>query len=444
MGRMGLGLMGWLAASLASGGSAAQPSAAPAPDGAAIVQRHSTALTFADGRVSGPGAELLLREAASAQFVLLAEYVTHVDHAVPLFMGALFSALHEAHGFNYVALEQDPLGMAAASTAPVRGDVERIAEAVRRHPYAFTFMNDEELRMMAEVGRVSTGGWRPIWGIDQAFGATLPLEALLGLAPNPAAAAAVNEMLAEARRRERLVPDFGDWRGTRDFSTGHFVGSDTAQNLARLERIRAAFQPAPGTRADELLRTLEESSLIYSYYHRSRELSPTGEPLGYFNNSVREQLMKEQFLDNYRHALAADGTLPRVLVKAGSNHMMRGRNYTNIFSTGNLLHEFAITNRMRALTIAMLPVQPGWSSFEQVPAELKMLLPSRDLSATTLVDLRPLRAHLHARNTFGLSGAELETFRNLVHGMDFALFLPSGPGTYALTAPRPERSRGRR
>ena len=430
------------AAALSSAAAQAQTPApapaAPSPDMAAFVERHSRPLTLEGERISGPGADFLLAEAANAQFILLAEYVSHIDHAVPLFMGALFSALHDRHGFNYVAVEQDPFGMQLASTDPVRGNLQRIAEAVRRYPYAFTFETDEEMRMFAQAGRVSTGGWRPLWGVDQAFGAAMPLEELLGLAPTPEAAAAVEEMLAEAKRREVLVADFGDWRGTRDFKTGHFVGAETAANLPRLERIRALYRPIPGSRADELLRGLESSSLIYSYNHRARELSPEGEPYGFHSNAIREQLMKDQFLDKYRHAQAADGGLPRVLVKAGSNHVVRGRNYTNIFSLGNMLHEFAITNRMHTISIVMLPVRRmDWPSFEKVPPELQPLLPSRDLTRGRLVDLRPLRAHLHRGQALGLEGDALRDMRNLVYGTDFALFLPSGQGTYTLTAPRP-------
>jgi hypothetical protein len=364
-------------------------------------------------------------------------------------MASFFEALHGAHGFNYVAVEQDPFGMEMLSTAPVRGNLDRVAERARLYPYSITFMNDSELRMLAEVGRVSTGGWRPIWGFDQAFGARLPLEELLTLAPNAEAAAAVREMLAEAKAAEVTVPDRGDWSGTRNFETGHYMTKNAQRHVEQVERIQSLFRARAGTREERLLKGLHASALIYSYYQRSRERSATGEPLGYFNNSVREQLMKETFIDNYRLAEAADGRLPRAVIKAGSNHIIRGRNYTNIFSLGNMLHEFAITNRMKALTIAMLPIrQEDWPSFDKVPAELKPLLPSRNLAAGTLVDLRPLRAHLtHGRQTFGLEDKDLETLRTLIHGMDFALFLPSPKATYELTRPRAtvrEKSKRRR
>jgi hypothetical protein len=145
--------------------------------------------------------------------------------------------------------------------------------------------------------------------------------------------------------------------------------------------------------------------------------------------------MKETFLNNYRRAQRLDRRVPRVIVKAGANHIVRGRNFTNVHTLGNMLHEFALTNGMQALTIVMLPVRPEWPNFEAMPGEVQTLLPSRRLDATTLVDLRPLRAHLHAGETFGLEGAALRDLRFLAFGMDFALFLPSRNGSFSLTAP---------
>ncbi len=270
--------------------------------------------------------------------------------------------------------------------------------------------------MFANVGAASRGRWRPVWGLDQVFGAALPLDELRRLAPNAAAAAAVDAMLREARRREIRVPDFGDWRGTRDFTTGHYVSAESTANVARLAGLRQLFNPRPGSRADELLRGLEISSRIYDYNRRANELSPSGEPLGYQSNFIREQLMKDLFLENYRRAERLDRGLPRVIVKAGFNHLVRGRNFTNLHS-----HEFALTNRMQALTLVMLPVRSEWPNIEAVPKELQPMLQSKDLKATALVDMRPLRAHLHAGQVFGLQGEALRDFRSLAFGTDFLL-----------------------
>jgi hypothetical protein len=122
-------------------------------------------------------------------------------------------------------------------------------------------------------------------------------------------------------------------------------------------------------------------------------------------------------------------------VKGGANHIVRGRNFTNVYTLGNTLHELAFTNGMRAMTIVMLPVRSEWPSFEAMPGEVQTLLQSRKLDATTLVDMRPLRAHLHAGETFGLEGPALRDLRYLAFGMDLALFLPSRNGSFSLTAP---------
>jgi erythromycin esterase-like protein len=401
--------------------------------GAALVERHSVPLSFENGRLSGPGSDLLLNEARNAQFVILGEIVSHVDREQPNLMAALFSQLQAQHGFNYIAVEQDPFGMEMVSKEPVRGNLDLIVDRARRFPYAMTFINDEELRLFSHVGRTSRGRWAPIWGFDQVFGAALPLEELIPLAPNAAAAAEARALLSDAQRHEQLVPDQGGWQGTRNFDTGHFVSQQSSQNVDRFRRLRQLYAPLPGGRADHLLRQLELSSEIFSFYLRSRELSSEGAPLGYSNASVREQLMKDLFMENYRHALAADGTLPRVLIKAGNNHLMRGRNMTNVYTLGAMLHEFAITNRMNALSILMLPIRGGAAAFDHLTPEIRLLLPSRNIASPTLVDLRKLRPHFHSGETLGLDGNTLRTLRDLVYGTDFALFLPSAMGAFTFT-----------
>jgi hypothetical protein len=170
-----------------------------------------------------------------------------------------------------------------------------------------------------------------------------------------------------------------------------------------------------------------------SYFLRGQELSPEGAPLRHSNPVVREQLMKDLFLDNYRHALAADGSMPRVLIKAGNNHLIRGRNRTNAFTLGSMLHEFAIANRMKAISVLMLPIRGGVEAFDKLPEEFRILLPSRNVARATLVDLRKLRAHFHVGETLGLQGEPLRILQDLVYATDFALFMPSAPGAFKMT-----------
>jgi hypothetical protein len=199
------------------------------------------------------------------------------------------------------------------------------------------------------------------------------------LAPNATAAAAVDALLAQARRQEVRVPNFGDWRGTRDFTTGHYVSAKSTANVEELSRLRRLFAPRPGSRADELLRGLEAIEQIYSYNSRAGECAQRrAARLSQQRNSRTAD--EDQLLP-----ITPGGTLDRrlrVLVKAGSNHLVPG-NFTNVHSLGNMLHEFATTNQMHALTVVMLPVREEWPSFDRVPPEVQVLLPSKALGATS-------------------------------------------------------------
>ncbi len=143
--------------------------------------------------------------------------------------------------------------------------------------------------------------------------------------------------------------------------------------------------------------------------------------------------MKRSFMRLYGAAEAADRRAPRVVVKAGWFHTARGLSDNGVFTLGNFLHEFAIANDSRAISVQVLPLREWWPTYESVEPHYRALLPSRALDRGTLVDLRPLRAHLHSGQAFGLSGTDLRRFRQLVFGVDFALFIPSQPGRRTLT-----------
>ena len=402
--------------------------AADTADTTRAIEAATRPMAMADGRLSGPGADFLMREAKDSQFVIVAE--NHNDRALPQFVSALFSGLHSTAGYQYVAIEQDPFGMEAASVKPARGDLDRIVEVANRYPFQFTFQTDQELRMIADVGRVSTGRWRPVWGFDQTFGSVMLLEELKRLAPDARASAAVDPLLAEARAAEAWTADPAAGGKVRSFKTGGFSRRALAWE-PKLQELRAAYRPKPGSRADDLLSAMQKSAEIYGYYSRAE----AGEPVGLYNNWVREDWMKQRFMRDYREAEKLDRRAPRVIVKAGGYHLMRGRGLGNVFTLGNFLHEFAIANGGRALSLNVVPLGTWADTFDKLPPEYQVLLPSKDMTAFTVVDLRPLRPYDHRGDTFGLTGADRTKFSRLVFSYDMLVFTPSGQATWALTGP---------
>jgi erythromycin esterase-like protein len=85
--------IGVLAVSLAAVSAIAQESP---PRVADLVARNSYAFELSATTLRGAGADFLRRQTAGTQFVLLGE--DHMDHATPLFAGALFRMLHDTHG----------------------------------------------------------------------------------------------------------------------------------------------------------------------------------------------------------------------------------------------------------------------------------------------------------------------------------------------------------
>ncbi len=191
-----------LAVSLAAVSASAQESP---PSVADLVARNSYTFTFSETTLRGTGADFLRRQTAGAQFVLLGE--DHMDHATPLFAGALFRMLHDAHGYRHLVVEQDPVAIEDALQPDIRGRAERIAEHARRYPSLYEFDTDEDLAFLAQVGSL-VPGTDAIWGVEQATGATRYLEELVALAPDAVArerAAAATGRCAGCRPRPSLL-----------------------------------------------------------------------------------------------------------------------------------------------------------------------------------------------------------------------------------------------
>jgi len=325
------------------------------------VEANTRPLAF-DGGLSGPGADFLRGQTQQAQFVLLGE--GHNDHDTPLFAGALFDSLRDWRAFDTLVVEIDPVAVDTLKLPANRGKPEAAADLARRYPNHIGFASDQDLELMAHAAGVAD-----LWGVEQVQGAQPLLEELVPLAPNDAVRAQVETLLAQVKTLE-----------TRRDQFGAFLHGDP-QTLPRLQALTTAFAAAPDSRAAFLVETMTTSAEIYSYYRRAR----AGEPVGLFNNTVREALMKRLFLRQYRAAEAA-GRTPRALFKMGALHMYRGRNPNQAFPIGNFVHEFAISNDAEAYGVYV--VAQGYEDVSE-PAWMAPLLSKPD--QPVVIDLRALQ-----------------------------------------------------
>jgi hypothetical protein len=381
------------------------PAQAPVPARAlmdSVVAANSRPLSMLGGALQGAGADFIYAEAAKAQFVALGE--EHNATEVPQFVTALFHALQARSGYHYLADEQDPASLRVASRPPVRGVLDSIVAISRRYPHAFTFMSDQELTLLAEVGRLSTGRGNPLWGCDQAFGAAHVLDLLLATPLSAGERASVTSLRDEALAKER----------TRNLEKYHYMSTEPkSEKFAALLPIAAAHQRND---APFLLQSLVVSDRIYRNYREKHY---------YDNGHEREEYMKSRFMDEYRRAEAADGKLPKVILKFGHWHVFRGLGPSNLQTLGNFASELAKSHEMGSFHIAMFPFgDPGgygdvdaWS--DKTP---KMLASAASHDRMTVVDLRPLRT-VFSKVTAEMSPTDKDNFRRWIYGFDAALFM---------------------
>ena len=385
-------------------------STAADPVASELLARNSHLFSFEGGALSGPGWELMKRETANSQYVLLGE--GHDDKLTPIFAEAAYRTLNRTYGFDRLAVEQDPVAM-DLSCAPERsGNPKAVAELARRYPTMFEFASDQDLTFIANacgIGRAPN----PVWGLEQALGSERYLEELETLAPNPAVKAMVSEVLAEARRVEKERKDYA-----------HFLHDDPGTQV-RLETLRDAFAAKPGSRAEFLLHGLVRSAEIFGYDRRAGQ----GEFVGLFNNTEREVEFKAHFRRQYAEAIK-QGAPPKVLFKFGSWHMYRGRSPGSAFTIANHVHELAVFNGKDAYGILVLPGQTNWAELD---GWLKPVLPGAKPAQPTLIDLRALRG---MQRLFRAQVAEKDQWqiRDLMNAFDAIVILPDGPAaTWALT-----------
>jgi hypothetical protein len=401
---------------LASPGAAGQLPSAPTPAAPSealtqLLRQNLHPIRLEGGQLTGPGADLLFRELASAQFVGLGE--VHNNRDIPAIATALFRHLHDRQGFNYFADEQDPVTMRAVSARGLRGDADAIGRAVRAEPYSVTFNTDQEIEMLAEIGRIASGRHRPIWGCEQAFGVSHILRRLEAVAPNAEARSFIQAFRQRAATAEA--------QRDRAIST-HFLGR--TELSADIERLRAFF-PRPNLETAFQLRALTMSSEIYGYYRAGDR----NELPGYWSNSaVREEYMKEVCRDEYRAALAADRTPPRVLFKFGHWHVYGASSPANIPTLGAFFSQAALMNEMGYRSIALTATQyDGAPVWEGTDGGMRPFAPVMAHDGWGLLDLRPFRQYPNFRMLAAALGtdnwrarAELTRF---VYGFDFAFFV---------------------
>lgn len=369
----------------------------------------------ADGRLSGAGGELLIAAGRDAQFFLIGE--EHGVAEIPLVAAGLFREL-APHGYRHLAIETGDAMAAELNRRLVADSSGASLLAFQRDyfPGAPFYRWREDAALLRTAVAAAGGGADVLWGLDyDIVGDRYALRRLRDIAPNAAARAAAESAItradsalaqALATQNPGLLMMFGgadDW----------YVP------------LHRAYAPEPGSEADRIIHLLQTTREINAYWGRGQ---------GYLSNHHRAQLNKRQFMRYLDDATQRTGEMPRVMMKFGSSHMVRGRSFTNVFDLGTLVSEIADVRGSRSFGVLMLGgagtmhavVDPRAFTTVEAPVEtggwVKPFYDAADPQRWTVFDLRPIRGRIPRLGTLP------DELLKVLYGFDAVVILSgSGP-----------------
>ena len=346
-----------------------------------LVDENTYNLKAEDETVGGPGLEFLMDATQDAQFFSFAE--PHNIKQVPQIFTMLFEQFRQANGFQYAALETGPLIMENAGEAPVRGNRAEVDRLFGKYPKSFHFFTDQELQMIADIGRISDAEISPVWGVDQVHGAPALLDELSRLAEDDQIRQKVQSVVAEAlsfNKNRGKQPEF------------------LKQENDAFSRVQDWLKPKAGSRGEFLVQQLQTSRRIYRNYFRAVD----GEPTGYISNCEREENMKFLFMHYYRAAQAAGDALPKVMLKSGHWHLMKGMSPGKCYTLGTFVMDLARSNGMSSFHLMVTMVNDGKKSSITKYPQYAPITRAGSVDRWNIVDLRPFRGPVYSGAISGL------------------------------------------
>ena len=373
------------------------------------LQRNRLPLTMSDVP-AGRGWDWLIQEARSAHFTLIGE--EHGVAETAQLSAALFSALRGS-GYSRVAIEVSPIIAQDIEAAIRRNGPKGIADFFALPTTFSPLYLREEAQFLTTVINATPKSERVLWGLDRELFSDRYLISRLETRVPPRARESFTRLKeastnAWARVQQNPGPE------------NMFLFS---QDPAVVSAVRAAW-PNPDSESDTILRTLEETLAINATARTGTAYASSQQRAQWNRKNLAERLREEQ----------RRGALPKVMLKFGYNHMIRGANYVNTFDLGAMANEVAAFNGGSAFHIIVLPgpgsrqavLGPGRSfvsvasddfdEFRSGEQRLTRVLSNANAAGHEVIDLRALRP-LAMR---GLEGWNPDLVRT-IHGYDAAV-----------------------
>jgi hypothetical protein len=384
----------------------ASAGAVAAEDAASISAAHF-AMRLEAGALAGQGADLILGDIPSAQFILVGEDHGFAD--APEIALALAKAARPYGVVNHV-VEIGPLTDEWVEARLGGGGPDALAEALQGRPLAVPFLTMREDAELADYFLKNAPRRRDVlWGVDQEFiGSTLIwLERLQSLGASDEA----RKLAGDALAAERAAFAAGDFGAT-------FMFRATPETLDAFRRAFSGQQEATS-----IIEALSESVAIYREYNAGKNYASNEERIAY----IRRELLRQYG--------SAKGPAPRALFKMGAIHLGLGTTFLSTFDVGALTEGIAAANGLEVLRVLVMPLAGKQTAIAPSPdgafrtSDMKSELTAgllkaigvdeKDISAEgyTVIPLAPVRRVLEQKGLRALTDEQ----RFFVLGYDYLI-----------------------
>lgn len=411
----GVALMG--AASAATARAQSAPAATPPPASiedrlVARARENRHALAFDGHRFSGPGWDLLVEEGRKAKFFMLGEEHGLAENA---HLAANLVETLAPMGYNRMAVEISPPMAQEIGAAIDRGGLDGLKRYyAQTGAYVAFYTMAEEAMFLARARKALPRGEDALWGLDYEVGADRRLVARLKTAPKPPAARGPMTALTSAS-----IAAWSDYQASRDPSKLFSFAGDP-----QLVRDLMATWPNPDPQSAWILETLLGTLEANNLWLQQKEWE---------SNQRRAQLMRANW-NRYWSGLGPRAKSTRAFFKFGASHLVRGRNMSEVFDMGSLIHETAALEGKTSFNIFVLGGRGGMAAqfnpvawrYETGPASdaadanLGFLTDQALPQGFTVLDLRPLRPIL----THSRVARSDPRWSQIIHGFDALVVMP--------------------
>lgn len=347
---------------------------APHPFISAISENVLDATRGENGELSGPGWEILAKEAEAAQFFLIGE--THSTADIALTAGAIHRAI-APKGYHHLVVEIGPWSTRHTERLIREGALTDYL-STPGNQFNIPFLSStEEIEFVEQAVRLSPHYSPVLWGVDQEFIAAGPIIA--------------SELarLAQTEDQRTVAEDFA----AKAHGNFMYLAAATQEDI---DALSSAFGNSEEARS--LIDGIALTHRVYGPFVRGAG------PI-YPANLERENYMKANFLQHFRAAEERMGEAPKALFKFGGFHLERGLSGTNVPSFGNFVMEWGRAHNFGTVHV-MIDCLSGeaWSIQQNRAAPCKPygldedspLLAALEDSSSAIINLKALRPLLRS------------------------------------------------